>query len=70
MGKKRKAGDGASVEDSGKKVEEMAVERPKRTLLGWKDKTEVVEEKDDESGQVFRNKEKVLVSCSRRITFR
>lgn len=65
MGKKRKH----SETDAAKNVkkEDDAPERPKRTLLGWKDK---VEEKPETDSVVFRNKEKVLVTCSRRINFR
>lgn len=50
------------------KKDMSAEERPKRTLLGWKDKSEEVGKESDSSG--FRNKEKVLVTCSRRINFR
>lgn len=61
MGKKRK-----HAEASEAPKEEVAQERPKRTLLGWKDG---VPEKQN-SSPVFRNREKVLVTCSRRITYR
>ncbi|KAL8139102.1 hypothetical protein V2J09_005103 [Rumex salicifolius] len=50
-----------------------APERPKRTLLGWKDKKAGEEEREivlSKGGGGFRNKEKVLVTCSRRINFR
>lgn len=66
MGKKRKHSETAAANEVTK--EESAPERPKRTLLGWKDKVE--EEKESDSFVVFRNKEKVLVTCSRRINFR
>ncbi|CAK9328354.1 unnamed protein product [Citrullus colocynthis] len=52
------------------KKDDSAPERPKRTLVGWKDE-EVAKECEAGSGHaVFRNKEKVLVTCSRRINFR
>ncbi|CAI0447194.1 unnamed protein product [Linum tenue] len=67
MAKKRKHSE--TVVAAPQKKEEVAPERPKRTLLGWKDKEE---DKDDEVHQPtnFRNKEKVLVTCSRRIAYR
>ncbi|KAJ6776320.1 RIBOSOME BIOGENESIS PROTEIN BRIX [Salix koriyanagi] len=52
---------------------------PKRTLLGWKDKPEAKESEFPEVKETeqippqqggFRNKEKVLVTCSRRINYR
>lgn len=71
MGKKRKASEPLAVP----KKDDAAPERPVRTLLGWKDKNEVnnddvVEVKDNGSSPIFRNKEKVLVTCSRRIIYR
>lgn len=70
MGKKRKHSE-TEAPAPVKKSDESAPERPKRTLLGWKDKNEVAEKsKDTSSSPVFRNKEKVLVTCSRRINFR
>lgn len=67
MGKKRK-----HVETEAVPAEPPVVpERPKRTLLGWKDKSEVEKVNDKETDStVFRNKEKVLVTCSRRINYR
>ena len=67
MGKKRK-----HVETEALPAEPPVVpERPKRTLLGWKDKSEVEKVNDKETDStVFRNKEKVLVTCSRRINYR
>ncbi|KAJ0697666.1 putative ribosome biogenesis protein BRX1 [Helianthus annuus] len=62
MGKKRKHSD---VEVPAVKKDETAPERPKRTLLGWKDKPETQQESTG-----FRNREKVLVTCSRRINYR
>ncbi|QCD85979.1 ribosome biogenesis protein BRX1 [Vigna unguiculata] len=54
------------------KKEDAAPERPARTLLGWKDKSQVTDEVDDNKvvSPIFRNKEKVLVTCSRRISYR
>lgn len=63
MGKKRKHSE---TKVSEPKKEESAPERPQRTLLGWKNKAE---EKETEP-RGFRNKEKVLVTCSRRINYR
>lgn len=63
MGKKRKHSETNAVEQA-KKDDASVQERPKRTLLGWKDKSEV---KQTETPGVFRNKEKVLVTCSCRI---
>jgi hypothetical protein len=69
MGKKRKHSETQVIEPA--KKDESETERPKRTLLGWKDKPE---EKETESLPPhqggFRNKEKVLVTCSRRINYR
>uniref|UniRef100_A0A7N2MAC8 Brix domain-containing protein n=1 Tax=Quercus lobata TaxID=97700 RepID=A0A7N2MAC8_QUELO len=62
MGKKRKQIEAEVVEP------EEIPERPKRTLLGWKDKSQVPDEETD--SKVFRNKEKVLITCSRRINYR
>lgn len=64
MGKKRKHIETEAVAPS--KKDDSAPERPKRTLLGWQDQEEV---KEGDSA-VFRNKEKVLVTCSRRINYR
>lgn len=67
MGKKRKHSETQVVAQE--KKDDFAPERPKRTLLGWKDKNEAEEKKSDSLGS-FRNKEKVLVTCSRRISYR
>lgn len=72
MGKKRKHSDAAEAVAVPKK-DDAAPERPARTLLGWKDKNEInddVEVKENGYSPVFRNKEKVLVTCSRRIIYR
>ena len=68
MGKKRKHSETDVAAASNKDL--VAPERPKRTLFGWKDKSQVNEEVRDEDSSRFRNKEKVLVTCSRRISFR
>lgn len=67
MGKKRKHSE--EIADDGKK-DDSVPERPKRTLLGWKDGGEPEKEKESDSVGVFRNKEKVLVTSSRRISYR
>ncbi|KAK4373714.1 hypothetical protein RND71_009098 [Anisodus tanguticus] len=66
MGKKRKHSEAAAVSNGDK--DETATERPKRTLLGFKDGS--TEENKESSIVTFRNKEKVLVTCSRRISYR
>lgn len=66
MGKKRKRAAAAAAEDE--KKEEIAAERPERTLFGFKTSPE--EKEESNSSPFFRNKEKVLVTCSRRISFR
>ena len=68
MGKKRKHSE-ANVAEPPKK-ESDAPERPKRTLLGWKDPTPTETKETESSSPIFRNKEKVLVTCSRRISYR
>ncbi|KAG7600392.1 Brix domain [Arabidopsis suecica] len=70
MGKKRKHSETLAPAPV-KKNDESAPERPKRTLLGWKDKSEGEAEKSKAlTSSGFKNKEKVLVTCSRRISFR
>ncbi|KAH1261127.1 Ribosome biogenesis protein BRX1 1 [Glycine max] len=68
MGKKRKHSETTHDEAQPQK-EDVAPGRPARTLLGWKDKNEVTDEVEDNS-PIFRNREKVLVTCSRRINYR
>ncbi|KAJ6298097.1 hypothetical protein OIU76_019265 [Salix suchowensis] len=77
MGKKRKHNETQVIEPA--KKDEDAPQRPKRTLLGWKDKPEAKESEFPEVKETehippqqggFRNKEKVLVTCSRRINYR
>ncbi|KAL9297360.1 hypothetical protein ACSQ67_023256 [Phaseolus vulgaris] len=70
MGKKRKHGESSElVAQPKRKI--LAPERPTRTLLGWKDKSLVTDEVDDSNvgSPIFGNKEKVLVTCSRRIDY-
>ena len=66
MAKKRKHSETKAAENE--KKEETAPERPERTLFGFKTSPE--ESKENNSAPFFRNKEKVLVTCSRRISFR
>ncbi|KAI4346765.1 hypothetical protein L6164_007634 [Bauhinia variegata] len=68
MGKKRKHSEAEAVAAPNK--DDTAPERPKRSLLGWKDRNEVTGEVKDYGSPIFRNKEKVLVTCSRRINYR
>ncbi|OIT27817.1 hypothetical protein A4A49_29557 [Nicotiana attenuata] len=56
MRKKRKHNETAAMANGNK--DEGAPERPKRTLLGWKDDS-IEENKETNSGPCFRNKEKV-----------
>lgn len=69
MGKKRKHSGVGSDTAAPEIKDDTAPERPKRTLLGWKEKDEE-QVKDSNSSPLFRNKEKVLVTCSRRINSR
>ncbi|XP_074285137.1 ribosome biogenesis protein BRX1 homolog 1-like [Silene latifolia] len=77
MGKKRKHSETQKAEIPTQN-EDVAPERPQRTLFGWKDKNPNQEVEEINNGgtvdasrpQVFRNKEKVLITCSRRINFR
>lgn len=68
MAKKRKHSETLPIVSVKKDV--SATERPKRTLMGWKDKEGAKESEAGSHHAVFRNKEKVLVTCSRRINFR
>ncbi|CAJ2652344.1 unnamed protein product [Trifolium pratense] len=75
MVKKRKRSNVSEVVAAVPKKDDAAPERPVRTLLGWKDKNENnvdddVEVIDNGVSPFFRNKEKVLVTCSRRIVYR
>ncbi|XP_019153856.1 PREDICTED: ribosome biogenesis protein BRX1 homolog [Ipomoea nil] len=64
MGKKRKHSEQITA-DANK--DESVPERPKRTLLGWKDEGEP--EKESVSVVTWKNKEKVLITFSRRISY-
>ncbi|KAK8358647.1 hypothetical protein V6Z12_A04G036400 [Gossypium hirsutum] len=70
MGKKRKHSETQTAEPT--KKDEGAPERPTRTLLGWKVKDEAKQQtqSNTDSSQFFRNKAKVMVTCSRRINYR
>ncbi|KOM24972.1 hypothetical protein LR48_Vigan34s001100 [Vigna angularis] len=70
MVKKRKRSESGQVV-AHPKQEDAAPKRPVRTLLGWKDKSQVTDEVEDNNvaSPIFRNKEKVLVTCSRRISY-
>ncbi|KAL9678234.1 hypothetical protein QQ045_016074 [Rhodiola kirilowii] len=77
MARKRKHAEQAATESASAAAKAVAPERPKRTLLGWKEKPADNEQDehqqeaaDTSSFTFFRNKEKVLVTCSRRITYR
>ncbi|CAM8954594.1 unnamed protein product [Rhodiola kirilowii] len=77
MARKRKHAEQAATESASAAAKAVASERPKRTLLGWKEKPADNEQDehqqeaaDTSSFTFFRNKEKVLVTCSRRITYR
>ncbi|KAH9303051.1 hypothetical protein KI387_014634, partial [Taxus chinensis] len=71
MGKKRKQLEKPEETEIPK---EVVNPRPKRTLLGWKSPPQDEKDKDDKTNdtekRVFRNREKVLVLCSRRIVYR
>ncbi|XP_065875818.1 ribosome biogenesis protein BRX1 homolog 2-like [Euphorbia lathyris] len=67
MGKKRKHSEiQMAAASTLERKDESALERPQRTLFGWKNKDEV--KASEHRG--FRNREKVLVTCSRRINYR
>lgn len=68
MGKKRKISETEAAANV--KKEEFAPERPPRTLFGFKNPEDKNEKENDNPHVVFRNKEKVLVTCTRRISFR
>lgn len=81
MAKKRKRSSDAAA--AVEKPDEFAPQRPERTLFGFKEKPADDEEAEAEAASEgeedaaaaaaaapFRNKEKVLVTCSRRINYR
>ena len=72
MGKKRKHTETLVSAEEKSKKNDIAPERPERTLFGWKNKPQNEENEREKvgNGDVFRNKEKVLITCSRRINFR
>jgi ribosome biogenesis protein BRX1 len=69
MGKKRKQVEAlhASKEEMEKK-HSLAPARPPRSLTGWKDGA--APDAHEGGSSSFRNREKVLVTCSRRINYR
>ncbi|KAJ4816709.1 hypothetical protein LUZ62_029275 [Rhynchospora pubera] len=76
-GKKRKQEEEALQAKKAKKADSSAPIRPARTLTGWKDADAhasddhgIEAEAQGHNSPSFRNKEKVLVTCSRRINFR
>uniref|UniRef100_A0ACD5ZIX2 Uncharacterized protein n=1 Tax=Avena sativa TaxID=4498 RepID=A0ACD5ZIX2_AVESA len=72
MAKKRKRSSEAPA-PAAEKADDSAPERPQRTLFGFKDQPDSAAElvsKDGAAGAPFRNKEKVLITCSRRIIYR
>ena len=72
MAKKRKRSSAAPA-PAVEKPDDSAPERPERTLFGFKDKPDTAAEpasKDGAATAPFRNKEKVLITCSRRIIYR
>ena len=72
MAKKRKRTDVPAEAAGGEKPDDSAPERPPRTLFGFKDPAPGAEPASAaaEAAAPFRNKEKVLITCSRRITYR
>jgi ribosome biogenesis protein BRX1 len=76
MAKKRKRTDAAAKAAAAEKPDDFAPERSERTLFGFKEPPAPAPDAEPASAVVspaaapFRNKEKVLVTCSRRITYR
>jgi ribosome biogenesis protein BRX1 len=68
MAKKRKRSSDAPAPAAVEKPDDSAPERPARTLFGFKDKPDCAVE--PASKDTFRNREKVLITCSRRIIYR
>lgn len=66
MENKRKHSETEVAENEKKEV--IALERPKRTLFGFKSSSD--DQMEDGNPLFFRNKEKALVTCSRCINFR
>lgn len=74
MAKKRKRTDAPAKAAVAEKPDDSAPERPPRTLFGFKEPAPDAEPASEAAGSAaaapFRNKEKVLITCSRRITYR
>lgn len=77
MAKKRKRTDAPTEAVAAEKPDDSAPERPPRTLFGFKEPPPDAEPASAAAGSAeaaaappFRNKEKVLITCSRRITYR
>ena len=70
MAKKRKRTDAPAEAAGAEKPDDSAPERPPRTLFGFKDPAPDAEPASAVAAAPFRNKEKVLITCSRRITYR
>ncbi|KAL3636866.1 Ribosome biogenesis protein BRX1 1 [Castilleja foliolosa] len=68
MGRKRKHSEAEAA--AAVEKEETAPERPQRTLFGFKKGAEDKEEDENPNVPFFRNKEKVLITCTRRISYR
>jgi ribosome biogenesis protein BRX1 len=69
--KKRKRSSDASAPAAVEKPDDSAPERPARTLFGFKDKPDSDSAAvEPASKDTFRNREKVLITCSRRIIYR
>lgn len=74
MAKKRKRTDAPAEAAGAEKPDDSASARPERTLFGFKDPASDAEPAasagDGAAVAPFRNREKVLITCSRRITYR
>jgi ribosome biogenesis protein BRX1 len=75
MAKKRKRSSDAPAPAAVEKPDDSAPERPARTLFGFKDKpdsaaVEPASKDGAAAAATFRNREKVLITCSRRIIYR
>jgi ribosome biogenesis protein BRX1 len=73
MAKKRKRTDASAEAAAAEKPDDSAPARPESTLFGFKEPLADAEPASavaSPAAPPFRNKEKVLVTCSRRITFR
>uniref|UniRef100_A0A804NSR7 Brix domain-containing protein n=1 Tax=Zea mays TaxID=4577 RepID=A0A804NSR7_MAIZE len=73
MAKKRKRTDAPAEAAGAEKPDDSAPARPERTLFGFKDLVPDAEPASagaEAAVAPFRNREKVLITCSRRITYR